>query len=163
MKASFKKALAVLLAAALLPLLPSCSDLSKLEQRMKKSEIALDLSGCKLEKETDTHGWMGDGESLAVLDCAGAEASMREQTKGWADLPLSINLQSVICDGTDSLRNELPTITDGKWAFYDRYPDSEPFDRHSDEKLAAFSRAKNFTLVLYDAENAKLYYYELDT
>ena len=93
-----KKALCTLLAAICLIGLAACASLSKAERRIQKSaHIDLDLSGCKIERETDTHGgFLGDGEYLLVLDCSGKEEMILAQTNGWSAFPLSENLQEAL-------------------------------------------------------------------
>ena len=57
--------LCILLAIALALGLASCSSLSKQERRISKGAgVDLDLSGCRVEQETDTHGgFLGDGNT----------------------------------------------------------------------------------------------------
>ena len=156
--------LCILLAIALALGLASCSSLSKQERRIRKGAgVDLDLSGCRIERETDTHGgFLGDGEYLLVIDCGGKEEKLRAQTSAWAALPLSKNLQEVLHEWGPTERNTPPRIEHGVWLFYDRFSDTDGFDRRSDERLTS-RPAQNFSLLIYDSDSNRLYYYELDT
>ena len=158
-----QKALCIPLACMMLFGLTSCASVSKAERQIeKRAHIALDLSGCKIERETDSHGWMGDGESLLVLDCGGRGDAVLAQTGGWTEFPLSGSLQTVLYERGLAERNGIPPISDGVWYYYDRFPDSAVFDRRSDAPLLTRG-AYNFSLLLYDADSSRLYYFELDT
>ena len=160
-----KRILCLILAAVLLLGLSACGALSKAERQIgKRASIDLDLSGCRVERETDTHGgFLGDGEYLLVLDCSGNEEKLLAQTGGWADFPLSDSLQTVMYGEWElAERNGIPEISSGKWCFYDRFADSAAFDRRSDARLLT-RPAENFSLLLYDSEHSRLYYFEMDT
>ena len=159
-----KKLFSILLACAVLLALPACASLSKAERRIQKGAgVDLDLSGCIIEKETDTHGgFLGDGEYVLVLDCSGREEKLLAQTAEWAALPLSDNLREVLYAWNIAERNGIPQLSDGRWYFYDRFADADAFDRRSDARLLS-RPAENFSLLLYDAQHARLYYFEMDT
>ena len=159
-----KRILCILLTAVLLLGLASCASLPAAERRIRKrAHVDIDLAGCRIEKETDTHGgFFGDGEYLLVLDCGGNEEKILAQTREWSVFPLSDGLQEVLYEWGSGERNEIPRISSGAWFFYDRFPDTAAFDRHSDELLRARG-AENFSLLLYDSDHGRLYYYEMDT
>ena len=159
-----KKLLSMLLACIMLLGLTSCASLSKAERRIRKgAQIDLDLSGCRIEKENDTHGgFLGDGEYVLVLDCSGNEEKILAQTGEWPAFPLSENLRELLYDWKIAERNDIPQFSRGRWYFYDRFADSGDFDRNSDERLLT-RPAENFSLLLYDAEHSRLYYFEMDT
>jgi hypothetical protein len=159
-----KIALCTLLAALCLIGLASCASLSKVERRIQKStHVDLDLSGCKIEQETDTHGgFLGDGEYLLVLDCSGKEEKILAQTNGWSAFPLSENLQEALYEWGPAERMIPPEIHSGAWYFYDRFADETAFDRHSDARLLS-RPAENYSLLMYDSDTSRLYYYEMDT
>lgn len=161
-----KKLLCILLACMMLFVLSSCASLSKAERQIRKrADIDLDLAGCRIERETDTHGgFLGDGEYLLVLDCSGNEEKILAQIGEWQGFPLSDNLQTVMYDGWKLAEsNGIPQISSGKWYFYDRFADeSAALDRHSDASLLT-RPAENFSLLLYDSDSSRLYYYEMDT
>lgn len=158
-----KKTACLVLAGMILIGLLSCASLSKFERRMKKmTDLDIDVSGCRITEEKDTHAAMGDGEYLLILDCKGHEESILEQTREWAELPMTSNLQAVMSRGGRlSEQYGIPQIGKGVWYYYDRYPDAV-HDKHSDEALLT-RPAQNFTLILYDSENSMLYFYECDT
>ena len=159
-----RKAICLILTGVLLTGLVSCSPAAGAKRRIRrKTDLEIDLSGCRIEEEKDTHAAMGDGEYLLVIDCGENGADMREQTREWREFPLSGELQAVMVEEGAAERNGIPEIGTGAWYFYDRHP-AAAGDRHSENGLLSFSRcSRNFSLVLYDAENERLYYYESDT
>ncbi len=164
METKMKKAICIFLALLMALGLASCSSLSKQERRISKGAgVELDLSGCRIEQETDTHGgFLGDGEYLLVIDCGGKEEKLLAQTGAWSALPLSKNLQEIVYEWGLTERNTPPRIENGVWLFYDRFSDTDGFDRHSDERLTS-RPAQNFSLLIYDSDRSRLYYYEMDT
>ena len=164
MATKMKKAICIFLALLLALGLASCSSLSKQERRISKGAgVELDLSGCRIEREIDTHGgFLGDGEYLLVIDCGGKEDKLLAQTRDWSALPLSKNLQEVLHEWGPTERNTPPRIENGVWLFYDRFSDTDGFDRRSDERLTS-RPAQNFSLLIYDSDRSRLYYYEMDT
>ncbi len=159
-----KKALYILLAAMCLIGLASCASVSKAERRIRNgAHVDLDLTGCRIEKEHDTHGgFLGDGEYLLVLDCSGKEEKILAQTGGWSALPLSETLRETLYEWGPADRNIPPEISSGVWYFYDRFADETAFDRRSDARLLS-RPAENYSLLMYDSDTGRLYYYEMDT
>ncbi len=159
-----KKALCIFLAVIWMISLASCGGLSQAERRIQKhAHVELDLSGCRIEQETDTHGgFLGDGEYLLVLDCGGKEEKLLAQTGGWCALPLSENLREALYEWGPAERNIPPEISRGVWYFYDRFAGESAFDRRSDAQLLS-RPAENYSLLMYDFDTSRLYYYELDT
>jgi hypothetical protein len=144
--------------------LTSCGAVTKAERRIQKgARVSLDLSGCRIEQETDTHGgFLGDGEYLLVLDCSGKEEKILAQTSGWSAFPLSENLREALYEWGPSERTIPPEISSGVWYFYDRFADETAFDRRSDARLLS-RPAENYSLLIYDSDSGRLYYYEMDT
>lgn len=159
-----KRVLCILLAGALLLALAGCGALSKAERQIKKrAGLDLDLSGCRVVSETDTHGgFLGDGEYLLVLDCSGSEEKLIAQTGGWSTFPLSENVRTVLYDWGVAEQYGIPEIGGGAWYFRDRFADDAALDRRSDALLLS-RPAVNFSLLLYDADHSRLYYFEMDT
>ncbi len=159
-----KKALCAILAAILAFALTSCASPAKAERRIReKAHVEMDLSGCRVESERDTHGgFLGDGEYLLVLDCKGHEEKILAQTREWNEFPLSANLQELLYEWGVAERDGLPRVGSGAWYFYDRFSDTNVFDRTSDELLLS-RPAENFSLLLYDSGTGRLYYFEMDT
>ncbi len=159
-----KKSAIILLILILLVGLASCASLSKAERRIQKgARIDLDLSGCRIETEHDTHGgFMGDGEYLLVLDCSGEGEKILAQTGEWTAFPLSDNLREALYEWGPSERIVPPEISSGVWYFYDRFADETAFDRRSDARLLS-RPAVNYSLLMYDSDTGRLYYYEMDT
>lgn len=144
--------------------LASCASVSNAERRIQKgAHVDLDLTGCSIEQETDTHGgFLGDGEYLLVLDCSGKEEKILAQTSGWSAFPLSENLREALYEWGPSERTIPPEISSGVWYFYDRFADETAFDRRSDARLLS-RPAENYSLLIYDSDSGRLYYYEMDT
>ena len=159
-----KRILCLILAAVLLLGLAGCGALGKAERQLKKRVgLDLDLSGCRVVTETDTHGgFLGDGEYLLVLDCSGSEEKILAQTGGWSPLPLSDGVRTVLYDWGVAERYGIPAIDSGVWYFWDRFPDEIALDRRSDARLLE-RPAENFSLLIYDTEHSRLYYFEMDT
>ena len=125
----------IVLAGVLMFAIVLFSPLTTAEQRIKKkAQVNLVFSGCKIEQETNTKGWMGDGEYLLVLDFTKNENSIIEQTHEFFDFPLSANLQTMMFERGVAKQIGIPTLNRGKWYFYDRFSD-EIKDRRSDELL----------------------------
>ncbi len=159
-----KKTLCFLLTVLMTASLAACASLSEAERRIQKgAHVDLDLSGCKIERETDTHGgFLGDGEYLLVLDCSGKEEKILAQTSGWSAFPLSENLREALYEWGPEGRNIPPEISSGVWIFYDRFADESAFDRRSDARLLS-RPADNYSLLMFDSDTGRLYYYEMDT
>ncbi len=158
-----KKTLLIILAAVLVIGIVSFLYFTKQERRINRhTDLDIDISGCKILEEKDTHSAMSDGEYLLVLDCGGEEEKMLEQTRRWQALPMGSELQSLtgrkagLWEKYGVLQAEK-----GAWYFYDRFPGAIK-DRHSDEGLLS-RPAMNFSLLFYDYENSRLLYYECDT
>ena len=140
----------------------SCSPVSKFSRRTKRNAGAgIDVSGCRVERETDTTGWFGDGEYLIVFDCGGSEEKILDQVRGWNGFPLTEGLREAVYASGLAGAYGIPEIGRGAWLFYDRFPGGTD-DRRSDGKLLS-RPARDYTLVMYDADGGKLYYLESDT
>lgn len=139
--------------------------------------LGIDLAGGTVLSSEDTHGgFHGDGDTCVKIsfddDSGAALADTMADNSDWCAFPLSDNLQTVVYGRVDGDAQYGPYLTDDKGAsiippiehgyyyFYDRH--SESNNPKDDTEL--LSRASlNFTIALYDTDNNKLYYYELDT
>ena len=141
--------------------------------------LGLDLAGCIVDADSDTHGgFHGDGETAVILtweDGSGVEAQIA-QSDAWQPLPLPEELTAVFYgyayeeDGWSYSWGPLavdedgaplfPTVENGYYFFLDRSDESR--NQRSTEGL--WNRYSfNFTAALYDTDSGTLYYYELDT
>ena len=130
----------------------------------------LDISGSMVVSSGDSHGgFHGDGALMVKFDCTQISDSVIQQLDSWNTLPLSENLQLIMYGGTKdgtvyahelAERYGIPEVQNGYYYFVDRH--SESTDSASDNNL--FSRSSwNFSLVIYDSDNAHLYLFEFDT
>lgn len=132
-------------------------------------KTGLNLSSCAIEKNEDTHGgFHGDGEMLVILNCSNANEELLNQINSWNSLPLTENLELIMYGGEKdgvsygyefATKIGIPKITNGYYHFINR--DSEALNENDDDILNKYSF--NFTLILYDNDNEKMYYYEIDT
>lgn len=162
-----KKTLALILALALACLaLAGCSGEPK---RYIARRLNADMTGAKLIRFDDDHGgFLGDGETIAVIDMSGAGENFLDRVEGWNPLPLSENLQLALYggnrngltyDGYAFLKEKgIPEVTNGFWYFKNR---QEDIDWRNDDIFSAYSF--NFTVAIYDKDTATLYFYEIDT
>lgn len=170
-----KKIFCVIYAILLIGCLAACSSGNETTDISKT--LGIDLSGGTIVSSEDTHGgFHGDGntcEKISFDDDSGAAlADAMSNNSDWRAFPLSDNLQAVVygrVDGDvqygsyitdDEGVSIIPQIEHGYYYFYDRH--SESNNPKDDTEL--LSRGfLNFTITLYDTDNNKLYYYELDT
>lgn len=134
-------------------------------------KTGLDVSLCEVERENDTHGgFHGDGDKLVVFNCSNnaANSKILDQISGWNELPLSENLELIMYGGIrDGVRysyeladkNGIPEIKNGYYYFSNRNINAT--SENDDDMFNQYSF--NFTLLMYDSDNRKLYYYEFDT
>ena len=141
--------------------------------------LGLDLAGCTVRMDSDTHGgFHGDGETAVILtweDGSGVETQIA-QSDAWQPLPLPKELTAVFYgyayeeDGWSYSWGPLavdedgaplfPAVENGYYFFLDRHSESAEAESPAD----LWDRASfNFTAALYDADRGALYYYELDT
>ncbi len=146
--------LCILLAIALALGLASCSSLSKQERRIRKGAgVDLDLSGCRVEQETDTHGgFLGDGEYSCVADCPTDEiAEQIARNEHWHPLPAPELLQKL---------DRFSTTGNGYYYFRDRHSDAtDPYDPSEVMNRYSF----NYTLAVYDSDRRQLHCWVVDT
>lgn len=136
-------------------------------EKIIKNEIGVDISGCIIESDKDSHtGFLGDGETLVTIDCSQNKDEILNQISGWNKLPLTENLQIVMYGDNEgngyrlAYENGIPEITDGYYKFINRHDEAK--SKSSDSgMLEAYSM--NFTLALYDSETDIMYYYEFDS
>lgn len=136
------------------------------------NEIKLDVSGCTIINDNDTHGGIhGDGERMISLDCS--NTNILERVNKWNRLPLSDNLGIVMYSGEKNGEiygydlakdNNIPKIDNGYYYFVDRYTKyyKDYEDIYSDYKLLDRT-SMNFIVAMYDLDTNYLYYYEYDS
>ena len=129
--------------------------------------IELDLNGCVIDKEIDTHeGFFNEGDYFVKIDCS--NSNLESLSDNWEELPLSNELQTIIdtlqCDENICLnvyqKYNIPEIKDGYYYFLGK--NSKFFDKY-DDSILSDSYFYNFILAIYDIDNKIIYYYELDT
>lgn len=171
----FKKIFCTINAVLLIGCLAACSSDSETTDISKT--LGIDLSGGTVVSSEDTHGgFHGDGDTCVEIsfddDSGTALADAISDNDNWCAFPLSNNLQAVVYGRVDGNAKYGPYITDDEGApiipqiehgysyFYDRHSESNN-PKDDTELLNRYSM--NFTIALYDTDNNKLYYYELDT
>ncbi len=170
-----KKIFCITGAVLLIGCLAACSSDSGTDDLSKT--LGVDLSGGTVLSSEDTHGgFHGDGNAYIEMNFDDASGSALADTmadsSNWCAFPLSDNLQAIAygrVDGNaqygpyiadDEGASIIPPIEHGYYYFYDRH--SESSNPKDDTELLIRS-SLNFTIALYDTDNHKLYYYELDT
>lgn len=136
-----------------------------------KNNTGIVVSECEKISEEDSHGGMGDGETIIEYDCSKVDVVLnKEKLK---QLPLSDNLNLIMYGGQRdgktygyefAIKNDIPKIENGYYYFFDDYGKYyKDIDNYtSDVKL--FDRYSfNFTLIMFDSDTKHLYYYEIDT
>ncbi len=170
-----KKIISVILLSTIISFLFSgcylmlLGDSQSTEEYIKK-KIGVDITGCVIEKDEDTHGgFLGDGEYTVIADCSDIQDKMLDKVCGWKPLPLSENLQLLMYGGEKNGgtysyefadENGIPEITHGFYYFINRHDEAK--SRYSDEDLFSLY-SMNFTLAMYDTDNDMLYYFEYDS
>ena len=102
-----------------------------------------------------------DGQSGRLRLSFGSRAPHSEG-RGWSAFPLSENLREALYEWGPEGRNIPPEISSGVWIFYDRFAEESAFDRRSDARLLS-RPAENYSLLMFDSDTGRLYYYEMDT
>lgn len=170
-----KKIISVILLSAIISflfsgcyLLPFSGEYST--ENYLKDEIGVNITGCTIKKDEDTHGYfLGDGDYIVIADCSPIHDKMLTETSNWNPLPLSENLQLLMYGGNKggvsysydfAVENGIPEIEHGCYYFINRHDDAK--SRYSDEDLFSLY-SMNFTLAMYDTDNDMLYYYEHDS
>ena len=121
-------------------------------------------------KEEDTHGgFHGDGMYFLELDCSDEKENALELVSGWKKVPFSQNIEIMLYGGDSdrvvykseiAAEAKIPRIENGYYYFCDRHSESTA----SSDDMNLFSRASyNFTIVIYDADNHRMYYLKYDT
>lgn len=163
------KKLALLIVLCLIASLSACS--SNISYQEQVNHICgLDITGSTVVSSDDSHGgFLGDGALTVEFDCTEISGSVVGKMKDWETLPLSENLQLIMYGGTkDGVGygynlaglNGISEIANGCYFFLDRHSDASNI--HDASSL--FDRTSfNFSLLLYDFDNARLYFFEFDT
>ncbi len=163
------KKVAFVIALGLILTLTACSNEISYHDYVKDL-CGLDIFGSTVISSEDSHGgFLGDGALIVEFDCAEISDSVMQELSSWKTLPLSENLHLIMYGGTKDgvgYTHELaelygiPEVHNGYYYFVDRHSDSA--DPASDSNL--FSRSSwNFSLLIYDSDNAHLYLFEFDT
>jgi hypothetical protein len=170
-----KKTICTIGTVLLISCIVACSPESKIYNISKT--LGINLHRGTILSNEDTHGgFLGDGDTYVELsfdnDSGTALADAIAVNTDWCAFPLSDNLQAVVYGRIDGDAQYGPFITDdndatiipmiehGYYLFYDR--NDECYNPKDDTELLNRS-SMNFTIALYDTDNNKLYYYELDT
>lgn len=152
-----------------------CSQNSETNEISKA--LGIDISGGTIIYNSDIHGgFHGDGYTFIEInfeDTAG-ESVVEDivDSIDWNMIPLSDNLQTVVYGNEASNASygplvtvdegivTIPVIEHGYFYFHDRHSKS---NNPKDDTELLRRNSYNFTIALYDIDNNKLYYYELDT
>ena len=140
-----------------------------------EGDLGLDIAGGVFVECYDDHGgWMGEGETYAVIqfpDQRLAEDIM--DRNGWQPMPISRDMHLLVYgwaeDGTKVNgwfdRRNLPEIEHGYWILLDRQSDEQRASRpREDEEPGILNRYSwNLTIGLYDTDQDILYVLALDT
>ena len=157
----------IFMAFCIIVFLVSCS---KTPQDVKPF-LEKEIKNGSILKQFDNHGgFHGDGEKFIELTVEDKEKTLDEIEKlnVFKRLPLTKNLNIFIYGGENKervpLKDEegnllIPEIKNGYYYFWDRHSKSK--DPQDDSDL--FRTSYNFTIVFYDEDNGKIYYFELDT
>lgn len=138
--------------------------------------MEIDISSCQVLQEDDSHGgFHGDGQTFVELLATKAEFNkiVGNMTSKWKDFPLTENLSIAVYGKETETERRLPLIIDeknesplipmiknGYYYFQDRFDHSS--DPDDDSQL--FERNSwNFTLVILDKDQNRIYYVEYDT
>lgn len=138
--------------------------------------MGIDIRSCQILQEQDSHGgFHGDGQTYVELKATKAEFNkiVGNMTSKWKDFPLTENLSALVYGTETETKKQLPLIIDekenvslipmienGYYYFQDRFADSS--DPADDSQL--FKRNSwNFTLVMLDKDQNKIYYIKYDT
>lgn len=137
-----------------------------------KSNTGIVVSECEKILEEDSHGGMGDGETIIEYDCSKVDVVLnKEKLK---ELPLSDNLNLIMYGGEKDGQkydgynfagiNGIPKIEDGYYYFLDDYGKHyKDIDDYTSDVKLFYRYSYNFTLIMFDNSTKHLYYYELDT
>lgn len=128
--------------------------------------IGIDVTDAVVLTAGETHGgFHGDGETIAKLILSEeAAANIETFSVGmpcWRSLPMTEDARK-LCDlfTDEGGAAFVPDVQEGLFYFFDRHSQSlAPYDMSDVHGRASY----NFTLAIYDAENAILYFMELDT
>ena len=161
----------ILLFALVISSLAGCTPSDK--ATVEKS-LEISLKNAEMIESKDSHGgFHGDGTFFCSLECpSDSVLNQIESNEHWHELPLSDNLNKLVIGETDGMTTYYPVFADedgnilfpqvenGYYFFKDRYDEAE--DEYDDADV--LNRGSyNFTFALYDSDNHKLYYCEIDT
>lgn len=170
-----KKAICIIEIVLLIGCLVACSSNNGTTDISKT--LGIDLSSGTVVSSKDTHGgFHGDGNTYVEISFSNESgtilADAMSDNGDWHAFPLSNNLQAITygrfdgnmkygpCVTDDEGASIIPQVEHGYYYFYDRH--SESNNPKDDTKLLSRS-SLNFTIVLYDTDNNKLFYDKLDT
>lgn len=119
----------------------------------------------------ESHGWFGDGATGIILTFTeeGGEklSNILSEDIRWTPLPMNDIIYAILYGGPygefDSVDFnsviEVPQIDEGYYFFYDEQ--TEKYRPRADYITNSWSM--NFRIAVFDSQNYKMYYYELDT
>lgn len=149
-------------------LLSACSNTSQTQI----NNLGIEIPQHSTLKDKSDFGWFNDGDDFKILSFDDANnKKMVDSIKNnqqWNSLPLSPIIQLITYDNEekqsvihdDNGNNLIPEIKNGYYYFLDR-SNNQDF-KNADILNLSFS-SYNFTLAIYDTDNAQLYYYYLNT
>lgn len=165
-----KRIIPIILASVLL--LVVLSGCTGMPARDYEEITGIDLASQEPVSVYDTHGFHGDGVKCMIYDCTDTNVeNIIRKSHVWKETPFSHNVETLLYGTEDAgpyLKDDrdntfVPLIKNGFYAFYDRHDDAKN-PRDDTEALNVSKRYSfNLSLAVYDADNQKLYYLELDT
>lgn len=137
------------------------------------SIFGIDVRSAEVISDTDSHGWLGDGERFLVLKFSdGSVKDAVSKSSDWRPLPASDGITAVIWGveyeneggnygvGPCTLA-DIPNVENGWYCFLDRSPGGHTLS--GDPYTDGFSLPLNFTFAVYDSDEDILYYVESDS
>lgn len=125
------------------------------ELRKLGRQLGVDLSKGILIRLEDSHGGF-HGDGLTEAEIAVDSLDVKPQgVPGWHPLPLTEQAAKAVelCGAKETPEEGFYYLCDRHRESRDPYDDAQLHERYS----------WNFTVAVYDSENGRLYYYELDT
>lgn len=170
----YMKYIGLMLAAALVC---GCSAQTEATVNSYAEKLGIDVSAGDYEEVVDTHGgFHGDGVTFAYITFSDDSlAGEIEEAEGWNALPMDENVTALIYGVTKVEGNSvysngpyitsgdgqplIPRVENGWYYFADRQSEGNIHDSSQVLERASI----NCTVAVYDSDNEKLYYLELDT
>ena len=162
-----KKAAAILLICLLATVLTAC------RKDNISTVLGIDVRSAEVISDTDTHGWLGDGERFLTLKFSGADAEEKiSESPDWRPLPASEGVIAAVWgieyekDGEKFgvgpfTSAKIPRVENGWYCYFDRSPEGHALG--GDPRSDGFTPPLNFTFAVYDSDEDILYYVESDS